>query len=226
MDASAKLKWLELLLPKLQKRGHRVRIFSPFLDMLDIVEDCLDGMQFRYQRLDGSISSLNKQKRIDEFNAPDSPLFAFLLSTRAGGVGINLAGANIAIKPHANLNPHQDIQSLSRAHHTGQSMKDTYSQWTTRRFMQSCKSLKIHYSRPTNLPARLYSAYRRGHRPTSEVEPHHNVPRRPASVTSQPHCFHRVRHRAQANLSIGRPSHRLPCTLAAVAIVLHSERLG
>lgn len=83
VDASAKLQLLEILLPKLKKRGHRVLLFSQFLGMLDIMEDFLEGLGLRYQRLDGTINSLEKQKRIDEYNAKDSPLFAFLLSTRA-----------------------------------------------------------------------------------------------------------------------------------------------
>lgn len=132
VDASSKLKLLEILLPKLQERGHRVLIFSQFLDMLDMVEDFLDGMQMRYQRLDGQISSLNKQKRIDEFNAPNSVLFAFLLSTRAGGVGINLATADTVIILDPDFNPHQDIQALSRAHRIGQNKKVLCFQLVTR----------------------------------------------------------------------------------------------
>ena len=83
VDASAKLQLLEVLLPKLKERGHRVLLFSQFLGMLDIMEDFLEGLGLRYQRLDGTMNSLEKQKRIDEYNAKDSPLFAFLLSTRA-----------------------------------------------------------------------------------------------------------------------------------------------
>ena len=132
VDASSKLKLLELLLPKLRERRHRVLIFSQFLEMLDIVEDFLDGMELRYQRLDGSINALSKQKRIDEFNAPDSPLFAFLLSTRAGGVGINLATADTVIILDPDFNPHQDIQALSRAHRIGQHKKVLCFQLVTR----------------------------------------------------------------------------------------------
>lgn len=132
VDASSKLKLLELLLPKLQELGHRVLIFSQFLDMLDMVEDFLDGMALQYQRLDGSISSLQKQKRIDEFNDPGSPLFAFLLSTRAGGVGINLATADTVIILDPDFNPHQDIQALSRAHRIGQTKKVLCFQLVTR----------------------------------------------------------------------------------------------
>ena len=132
VEASPKLQLLETMLPKLQERGHRVLIFSQFLDMLNIVEDFLDSLGLYYQRLDGSISALQKQKRIDEFNAPDSPLFAFLLSTRAGGVGINLASADTVVILDADFNPHQDIQALSRAHRIGQKKKVLVFQLTTR----------------------------------------------------------------------------------------------
>ncbi|KAK5164948.1 uncharacterized protein LTR77_009613 [Saxophila tyrrhenica] len=132
VDASSKLKILELLLPRLKERGHRVLIFSQFLDMLDCVEDFLDGMELQYQRIDGRINALNKQKRIDEFNAPDSQSFAFLLSTRAGGVGINLASADTVIILDPDFNPHQDIQALSRAHRIGQHKKVLCFQLVTR----------------------------------------------------------------------------------------------
>ncbi|KAK7542654.1 PHD/FYVE-zinc-finger like domain-containing protein [Phyllosticta citribraziliensis] len=132
VEASAKLQFLELLLPKLRAAGHRVLIFSQFLDMLNIVEDFLDGMEMAYGRLDGTIGSLEKQKRIDEFNAPGSSLFAFLLSTRAGGVGINLATADTVIILDPDFNPHQDIQALSRAHRIGQKNKVLCFQLMTR----------------------------------------------------------------------------------------------
>ena len=132
VEASSKLQLLEIMLPKLKERGHRILIFSQFLDMLDVVEDFLDGIGLFHARLDGSVSSLQRQKRIDEFNAPDSTLFAFLLSTRAGGVGINLATADTVIILDPDFNPHQDIQALSRAHRIGQQKKVLVFQLTTR----------------------------------------------------------------------------------------------
>ncbi|KAG5941912.1 hypothetical protein E4U59_001456 [Claviceps monticola] len=123
VEASAKLLLLEVMLPKLKERGHRVLIFSQFLQQLDIMEDFLNGIGYEYRRLDGQISSLEKQRRIDAFNEPHSTVFAFLLSTRAGGVGINLATADTVIIMDPDFNPHQDIQALSRAHRIGQKRK-------------------------------------------------------------------------------------------------------
>lgn len=123
VSASSKLVLLEQMFPKLQERGHRVLIFSQFLGMLDIVEDFLTGTGYKYQRLDGTMSSLEKQKRIDAYNEPGSEYFAFLLSTRAGGVGINLATADTVIILDPDFNPHQDLQALSRAHRIGQKNK-------------------------------------------------------------------------------------------------------
>ncbi|CCU78402.1 chromodomain-helicase-DNA-binding protein [Blumeria hordei DH14] len=127
IDASSKLQLLEIMLPKLQERGHRILIFSQFLNNLDLIEDFLTSLNLSFQRLDGSISSLEKQKRIDAFNQRDSPYFAFLLSTRAGGVGINLATADTVL-----IMPHQDIQAFSRAHRIGQKKKVTVLQLMTK----------------------------------------------------------------------------------------------
>ncbi|KAJ9603867.1 hypothetical protein H2200_011388 [Cladophialophora chaetospira] len=132
VEASSKLQLLALMLPKLQERGHRVLMFSQFLDNLDIVEDFLDGLGMQHRRIDGTISAAEKQKRIDEFNAPESQYFAFLLSTRAGGVGINLASADTVIILDPDFNPHQDIQALSRAHRIGQKNKVLVFQLMTR----------------------------------------------------------------------------------------------
>ncbi|KAJ8129508.1 hypothetical protein O1611_g4124 [Lasiodiplodia mahajangana] len=123
VEASPKLLLFEIMLPKLKERGHRVLIFSQYLHSLTILEDFLTGLDMTHARIDGSLSALEKQKRIDAFNAPDSPLFAMLLSTRAGGVGINLASADTVIIYDPDFNPHQDIQALSRAHRIGQKRK-------------------------------------------------------------------------------------------------------
>lgn len=123
IEASSKLMLLAIMLPKLKERGHRVLMFSQFLDQLTILEDFMAGLGLRHERLDGSQSSMEKQEKIDAFNAPNSEIFAMLLSTRAGGVGINLATADTVIILDPDWNPHQDIQALSRAHRIGQQKK-------------------------------------------------------------------------------------------------------
>ncbi|KAK5628930.1 hypothetical protein RRF57_004645 [Xylaria bambusicola] len=123
VEASPKLMLFNIMLPKLRERGHRVLIFSQYLHSLTILEDFLTGLNMPHARIDGNLSALEKQKRIDAFNAPDSPLFVMLLSTRAGGVGINLATADTVIIYDPDFNPHQDIQALSRAHRIGQKRK-------------------------------------------------------------------------------------------------------
>jgi len=120
VEASGKLQLLNVMLPKLRERGNRVLIFSQFLENLDIVEDFLTGLDLKYCRLDGRLTSRQKQQQIDNFNADDSQYFAFLLSTRSGGVGINLATADTVIIMDPDFNPKQDMQALSRAHRIGQ----------------------------------------------------------------------------------------------------------
>ena len=136
VEASSKFKLLKIMLPKLQERGHRVLIFSQFLDMLTMVEEFLHGQGMIHLRLDGQLDSMEKQKRIDKFNAPDSPVFALLLSTRAGGVGINLATADTVIILDPDFNPHEDLQAISRAHRMGQKNKVLVLQLMTRGFAE------------------------------------------------------------------------------------------
>lgn len=96
--------------------------------MLDILEDYLVEMRIGFERLDGNVTSQERQHRIDRFNKQrdehgDDSKFVFLLSTRAGGLGINLASADTVILYDSDWNPHNDIQALSRAHRLGQMHK-------------------------------------------------------------------------------------------------------
>ncbi|KAI0654200.1 SNF2 family N-terminal domain-containing protein [Cubamyces menziesii] len=121
--ASAKLRFLKMLLPKLRARGHRVLLFSQasqFVIALDIIEDFLIGEGIKYLRLDGNTKQAERQKGMDEFNKPDSDIFIYLLTTRAGGVGINLWSADTVIIFDPDFNPHQDLQAIARAHRYGQ----------------------------------------------------------------------------------------------------------
>lgn len=122
-NACAKLQLLKVLLPELKSRGHRVLIFCQFILMLDILEDWLNASGIRHCRIDGNTPSPERQESIDRFNRPGSEITCFLLSTRAGGVGINLATADTVIIYDADFNPHQDLQAVARAHRIGQKNK-------------------------------------------------------------------------------------------------------
>ncbi|KAH7930550.1 hypothetical protein BV22DRAFT_56154 [Leucogyrophana mollusca] len=120
IDASAKLRLLRSLLPKLKARGHRVLLFSQFAIALNIVEDFVRGEGYNYLRLDGDTKQADRQKGMDEFNRPNSEVFIYLLTTRAGGVGINLFTADTVIIFDPDFNPHQDLQAIARSHRYGQ----------------------------------------------------------------------------------------------------------
>ncbi|KAG6885408.1 hypothetical protein C0993_002141 [Termitomyces sp. T159_Od127] len=107
IDASGKLRLLKTMLPKLQERGHRVLLFSQFVIALDVIEDFLSGEGLKYLRLDGNTKNKDRQKGMDEFNKPGSEIFIYLLTTRAGGVGINLFSADTVIIFDPDFNPHQ-----------------------------------------------------------------------------------------------------------------------
>ncbi|TRY96280.1 hypothetical protein DNTS_024011 [Danionella cerebrum] len=121
--SSGKLLLLQKMLKKLKEGGHRVLIFSQMTKMLDLMEDFLENEGYKYERIDGSITGSMRQEAIDRFNAPGAPQFVFLLSTRAGGLGINLATADTVVIYDSDWNPHNDIQAFSRAHRIGQNKK-------------------------------------------------------------------------------------------------------
>ena len=105
IEASGKMQILDRLLHKLRDAGHRVVIFSQFTSVLDILSDYLDFREFPHCRLDGNTNRVQRQVHINSFNAPKSPLFAFLLSTRAGGLGVNLQTADTVILYDSDWNP-------------------------------------------------------------------------------------------------------------------------
>ncbi|PWA33426.1 hypothetical protein CCH79_00014152 [Gambusia affinis] len=121
--SSGKLMLLQKMMRKLKEGGHRVLIFSQMTKMLDLLEDFLENEGYKYERIDGGITGGMRQEAIDRFNAPGAQQFAFLLSTRAGGLGINLATADTVIIYDSDWNPHNDIQAFSRAHRIGQNRK-------------------------------------------------------------------------------------------------------
>ncbi|GAP89300.1 putative SNF2-family ATP dependent chromatin remodeling factor snf21 [Rosellinia necatrix] len=117
---SGKFELLDRILPKYKVTGHRVLMFFQMTAIMDIMEDFLRFRGIQYLRLDGTTKSEDRSDLLKTFNAPDSPYFMFLLSTRAGGLGLNLQTADTVIIYDSDWNPHQDLQAQDRAHRIGQ----------------------------------------------------------------------------------------------------------
>ncbi|SPO22499.1 probable SNF2 - component of SWI/SNF global transcription activator complex [Ustilago trichophora] len=121
--SAGKFELLDRLLPKLFATKHRVLIFFQMTAIMDIMEDFLRYRGFKYLRLDGSTKPDDRSQLLKLFNAPGSEYFVFILSTRAGGLGLNLQSADTVIIYDSDWNPHQDLQAQDRAHRIGQKME-------------------------------------------------------------------------------------------------------
>lgn len=120
IKASSKTILLDKLLVKLKQEGHKVLIFSQFKLVLDILEDMMNFRGYNYERVDGSINGKERQRSIDRFQDSSSDGFVFLLTTRAGGVGITLTAADTVILFDSDWNPQLDLQAQARCHRIGQ----------------------------------------------------------------------------------------------------------
>ncbi|KAI3467977.1 hypothetical protein Pfo_024640 [Paulownia fortunei] len=148
LETSGKLQLLDKMMVKLKEQGHRVLIYSQFQHMLDLLEDYCNYRKWHYERIDGKVGGAERQIRIDRFNAKNSSRFCFLLSTRAGGLGINLATADTVIIYDSDWNPHADLQAMARAHRLGQTNKVMIYRLVTRgtieeRMMQMTKKKMV-----------------------------------------------------------------------------------
>ncbi|XP_076870875.1 chromodomain-helicase-DNA-binding protein 1-like [Brachyhypopomus gauderio] len=118
VEASGKLSLLDTMLAHLLEGGHRVLLFSQMTRMLDIMQDYLEYRGYSYERLDGSVRGEERNLAIKNFSTKD--VFIFLLSTKAGGVGMNLTAADTVIFMDSDFNPQNDLQAAARAHRIGQ----------------------------------------------------------------------------------------------------------
>merc|ERR1712060_429338 len=114
-----KFELLDRLLRRLRENGHKVLIFSQMTKMLDLLKHYLSELGFQPCRIDGSVHIDDRRRQMKAFNE-DPEYFVFLLSTRAGGLGINLTGADTCIIYDSDWNPHQDLQAMDRCHRIGQ----------------------------------------------------------------------------------------------------------
>ncbi|DAZ94104.1 TPA: hypothetical protein N0F65_007938 [Lagenidium giganteum] len=115
-----KMVLLDKLLPRLKEGGHKVLIFSQMVRVLDIIEDYLRYVGYVYERLDGNIRGNDRQAAVDRFVKPEYNRFVMLLSTKAGGLGLNLTAADTVIIFDSDWNPQNDLQAQARAHRIGQ----------------------------------------------------------------------------------------------------------
>ena len=120
VENAGKMVILDKLLRRMKEKGSRVLIFSQMSRMLDILEDYCLFREYKYCRIDGGTAHEDRIVAIDEYNKPDSEKFIFLLTTRAGGLGINLTTADIVVLYDSDWNPQADLQAMDRAHRIGQ----------------------------------------------------------------------------------------------------------
>lgn len=118
--ASGKFEVLDRILPKLRSTNHKVLLFCQMTSLMTIMEDYFAFRGFKYLRLDGTTKAEDRGLLLKTFNEPTSEYFVFLLSTRAGGLGLNLQSADTVIIFDSDWNPHQDLQAQDRAHRIGQ----------------------------------------------------------------------------------------------------------
>lgn len=116
---SGKFELLSKILPKFQLTGHRILIFFQMTQIMTIMEDFLCMLGYKYLRLDGNKKGEERTQLIDTYNN-DTSYFVFLLSTRSGGLGINLTSADTVIIFDSDWNPHADLQAQDRVHRIGQ----------------------------------------------------------------------------------------------------------
>ena len=109
MDNCGKLKFLDRLLKKIKDKGEQVLLFSNFTSFLDILEDYCTMRDYKYCRLDGSTELEDREQAINDFTKQGSDVFLFMLSTRAGGLGINLMTANHVVLYDSDWNPQVDL---------------------------------------------------------------------------------------------------------------------
>ncbi|CAF0756319.1 unnamed protein product [Adineta ricciae] len=153
IKASGKLDLLAKMLKKLKEQGHRVLIFSQMTRMLDILEDFLEYLGYKYERMDGKTAGSERQDAIDRFNAPGAEQFCFLLSTRSGGLGINLATADTVIIYDSDWNPHNDIQNKVMIYRfvTRDSVEERITQVAKKKMMLTHLVVRPGVGRGTNM---------------------------------------------------------------------------
>ena len=136
IENAGKMVMLDKILVRMKKQNSRVLIFSQMSRVLDILEDYCVFRDHKYCRIDGSTAHEDRIASIDEYNKPGSERFVFLLTTRAGGLGINLTSADIVILFDSDWNPQADLQAMDRAHRIGQTKQVVVFRFVTEKAIE------------------------------------------------------------------------------------------
>ena len=129
-------KLLNKLLSEPKETRQKILIFSQMTKVLDIINDYLTFRKYRFCRLDGSTPGEMRDLQMNDFNSPNTDKQIFILSTRAGGLGINLQSASVVILFDSDWNPQQDLQAMDRAHRIGQKRPVTVFRFITEGTME------------------------------------------------------------------------------------------
>ena len=120
IEQCGKFALLDSILPKLKATGHRVLIFNQMTKTMNVLEDYFRLRDYKFLRLDGTTATEDRSESLKQYNAVDSDYFIFILSTKAGGLGLNLQSADTVILFDSDWNPQNDLQAQARAHRIGQ----------------------------------------------------------------------------------------------------------
>ena len=120
-ERSGKLKVLEKVLPIWKSQGHRALVFAMTRQVLNIIEICVKDLGLTYERMDGNTPIVKRQRMIDDFNDEKSDVTVFLLTSKVGGFGVNLTGADRVVLFEPDWNPASDMQARERSWRVGQS---------------------------------------------------------------------------------------------------------
>ncbi|CAG9329863.1 unnamed protein product [Blepharisma stoltei] len=131
VEACMKFKFLDKLIPRLIEKGSKILIFTQMTRLLDILDDFLSYKGYKYCRIDGNTPYIDRELQIEKFQNRESDVKIFILSTRAGGLGINLHAANTVIIYDSDWNPQVDLQAMDRAHRIGQTQTVTVYRFVT-----------------------------------------------------------------------------------------------
>ncbi|KAF8624854.1 hypothetical protein AX15_005734 [Amanita polypyramis BW_CC] len=142
---SGKIELLSRILPKFFSTGHRVLIFFQMTKVMDIMEDFLKMMGWKHLRLDGGTKTEERAQFVQLFNAPNSDYKVFILSTRAGGLGLNLQTADTVIIFDSDWNPHADLQAQDRAHRIGQTKAVLILRFITEKSVEEAMYQRAHF---------------------------------------------------------------------------------